>query len=103
MTGEGAADALPGPGPWTAAPSAEAIDAFRSGMSRFRRTVLRSDALAAGEIVGVRLLETPVAPARLNGEPTAALGICRRCQAQLSLGEVARVDGREAIRRPRHG
>lgn len=72
-------------------------------MARFRRPVLRSDALEPGRIVGVRLLDTPVALARLDGAPTAVLDVCRHYQAQLSLGEIATVDGRQAIQCPYHG
>lgn len=85
------------------APSAEAIETFYRGMRAFWHPALRSADLPAGRIVGVRLLDTPVALARLDGELTAVLDACRHYQAQLSLGEVATIDGAQAIQCPYHG
>lgn len=84
-------------------PSDEAIETFYRGMSGFWHPVLRADQLKDGAVVGVRLLDTPVALARLDGELTAVLDACRHYQAQLSLGEIAEIDGEQAIQCPYHG
>lgn len=84
-------------------PSPKAIKAFLGGMSKFWQPVARSDSLKAGEILAVRLLNRPIALARLDGKLTAVLDVCRHYQAQLSLGEIAVVDGKQAIQCPYHG
>ena len=48
-------------------------------------------------------MRKPVALARLDGVLTAVLDVCRHYQAQLSLGEIAVIDGEQAIQCPYHG
>lgn len=86
-----------------AGPTPEAIDAFIGGMARFWHPVARSADLLQGKILSVQLLGKPVALARLDGQLTAVLDACRHYQAQLSLGEIATVDGKQAIQCPYHG
>jgi phenylpropionate dioxygenase-like ring-hydroxylating dioxygenase large terminal subunit len=85
------------------APSPTAIAAFESGMAKFWQPVARSSDLGGGYILPVRLLGTPVALARLDGKLTAVLDVCRHYQARLSLGEIAVIDGKQAIQCPYHG
>jgi len=49
------------------------------------------------------LLGQALVLARLNGELTALSGYCRHFQAQLALGDVTCIEGREHIRCPYHG
>jgi vanillate O-demethylase monooxygenase subunit len=84
-------------------PSPQAIEAFLGGMAQFWQPVARSVDLKAGVILPVRLLGRPIALARLDGVLTAVLDVCRHYQAQLSLGEIAVVDGKQAIQCPYHG
>lgn len=84
-------------------PTDAAIARFTKGMERFWQPVARSADLLDNAILGVRLLGRPVAIARLDGVLTAVLDVCRHYQAQLSLGEIAVVDGKQAIQCPYHG
>lgn len=85
------------------APSAGAIDEFRIGMSKFWHPVAAAKDVELGKMLAVRLLETPIVLARLDDELVAMLDVCRHYQAQLSLGEVVRIDGKQAIQCPYHG
>lgn len=86
-----------------AGPTPEAIAGFTAGMAQFWHPVARSEDLKEGAILPVRLLGKPIALARLDGVLTAVLDACRHYQAQLSLGEIATIDGRQAIQCPYHG
>ncbi len=84
-------------------PSPEAILGFNTAMERFWQPVLRSADLKENILVSVRLLGRPIVLARLDGELISLLDVCRHFQAQLSLGEVTTVDGKQAIQCPYHG
>ena len=84
-------------------PSQSAVDKFRTGMCKFWHPVALEKDLMAGKMLAVRLLETPIVLTRLDGELLAMLDVCRHYQAQLSLGEVVSIDGRQAIQCPYHG
>lgn len=84
-------------------PSAVAIDRFTDGMAQFWQPVARSDDVTGDDIHAVTLLGKPIALARLDGVLTAVLDVCRHYQARLSLGEIAVVDGKQAIQCPYHG
>lgn len=84
-------------------PTQASIDSFTSGMAKFWQPVARADDLRDGAILSVRLLGKPVAIARLDGQLTAVLDVCRHYQAQLSLGEITVIDGKQAIQCPYHG
>lgn len=72
-------------------------------MEKFWQPVLRSSDLSDNELVSVRLLGRPLVLARLDGELTVLLDVCRHFQAQLSLGEITTVEGKQAIQCPYHG
>ena len=74
-------------------PSPEAIQGYYDGMTQFWHPVLRSADLPAGEVRGVELLEEKIVLARLNGRLIAMEDLCRHFQAQLSQGEVRRLNG----------
>jgi len=84
-------------------PSAAAIDRFTDGMTQFWQPVARSCDVTGDGIHSVTLLGKPIALARLDGVLTAVLDVCRHYQARLSLGEIAVVDGKQAIQCPYHG
>ena len=85
------------------APSADAIRGFYEGMRPFLHPVLRSEDLSLDEPVGVQLLGRRLVLARLDGAVAALTDTCRHFQAQLSLGQVVEIDGRQCIQCPYHG
>lgn len=84
-------------------PTTKAIQSFNTSMEKFWQPVLRSNDLPGNSLVSVRLLGRPLVLARLDGELTVLLDVCRHFQAQLSLGEITTVQGRQAIQCPYHG
>lgn len=86
-----------------AGPSQDAIDRFTNGMAAFWQPVARSEDITELAIHPVILLGKPIAVARLDGKLTAVLDACRHYQARLSLGEIATIDGKQAIQCPYHG
>ena len=84
-------------------PSQGAIDQFVTGMAAFWQPVARSEDVTEHAIHPVELLGKPIALARLDGVLTAVLDVCRHYQARLSLGEIATIDGKQAIQCPYHG
>lgn len=83
-------------------PSAEAIAGFRAGMEPFWHPVLEAASLA-DRPRAVTLLGRRLVLVRLDGVATAFPDTCRHFQAQLSLGSVVRVDGRELLQCNYHG
>ena len=84
-------------------PSEDAINQFYTSMEGFWQPVLRSRDLGESTMQSVTLLGRPIVVARLDGELTALLDVCRHFQAQLSLGEITTVNGKAAIQCPYHG
>jgi len=87
----------------TDTPSQESISKFYSAMAGFWQPVLRSADLHEGQLVSARLLGQPLVLTILDGELTVLLDVCRHFQAQLSLGEITTVNGKQAIQCPYHG
>ena len=84
-------------------PSQAKVRAHLDALAPYWHPVARVDALVAGRLLGVTLLGQNLVLARLDGELTALHGYCRHFQAQLALGDVALIEGREHIRCPYHG
>ncbi|ARP63391.1 aromatic-ring-hydroxylating dioxygenase subunit alpha [Mesorhizobium sp. WSM1497] len=72
-------------------------------MRPFWHPVLREADLSERKIVRVELLGVGIALARLNGEVRALRDLCRHFQAQLSLGEIIDLDGKDLVMCPYHG
>ena len=83
-------------------PSREAIAGFYEGMQHFWHPVLASNALV-DKPVGVRLLGRRLVLARLDSQILAMGDICRHFQAQLSLGAIVTLEGRQALQCAYHG
>lgn len=83
-------------------PSPQAIADFYKGMAPYFHPVLAGQALA-DKPVGVRLLGHRLVLARLDDGILAMPDTCRHFQAQLSLGEIVRLEGRRALQCPYHG
>ena len=97
---------LPKPHKWAALldrPSDASIEQFNASMASFWQPVLRSDDLVANELKSVTLLGQPLVLARLDNQLTALLDVCRHFQAQLSLGEITSINGKQAVQCPYHG
>jgi phenylpropionate dioxygenase-like ring-hydroxylating dioxygenase large terminal subunit len=89
----------------TATPVSQAtIDAYYDSLRPFWHPVCTADALNEQTIVAAELLETPLAITHLNGELVAMYDVCRHFQAQLSLGEIRKVEGHgDCLMCPYHG
>lgn len=99
-------DRLQTPQKWAAMldrPSDASIEQFYASMAGFWQPVLRSSDLAKNELKSVKLLGQPLVLARLDNQLTALLDVCRHFQAQLSLGKIATVNGKQAVQCPYHG
>lgn len=84
-------------------PSADAIAAFRDGMTPFWHPVMEAADLMEDRPSAVRLLGRRLVVARLDGELVAMPDTCRHFQARLSLGSIVTVAGERAVQCPYHG
>jgi phenylpropionate dioxygenase-like ring-hydroxylating dioxygenase large terminal subunit len=85
-------------------PTQESIDGYYAGMRAFWHPVLPVSEFRDDVPCAVELLETPIVLACLNGELVALSDVCRHFQAQLSLGEIRRVEGHgDCLMCPYHG
>ena len=84
-------------------PSIEAIRSFYNGLRPFWYPVATIDNLKDNGPFAVELLGRPIVLARLDGNITAMLDVCRHFQARLSIGEIDVHQGREVLRCRYHG
>src|SRR4051812_16185478 len=84
--------------------SPKAINDYYQSLRPFWHPVLPASELNEQRIAHADLLDTPLAITRLNGKLVALSDVCRHFQAQLSLGEIRRVEGHdECLMCPYHG
>lgn len=80
------------------------IQAYYDNLKPFWHPVLPVSDLEASPIAAVELLNTPIVIACLNDKWVAMLDVCRHFQAQLSLGEIRKIDGSgDCLMCPYHG